>query len=96
MAILVVRVIDQGSNPLRTQPGDVVEVVEDGHTFSASEQALYRFITVPGSEAEYAYLKTPKYEGEDLVAKRAVRLDLTSFERSTATKAELDTLVRTR
>lgn len=64
MARLCVRVApndhptDPTLNALRSQPGDVVCVVEDDHQFSAGELncGQYRFIDVPGPASDYSNL----------------------------------------
>lgn len=56
MARLVIRILpnahptDPSLTPLRTQEGDVVEIVDDGHAFSFAELNCghYRMVDVPG------------------------------------------------
>ena len=57
---------DPSKTPLRTQPGDVVEIREDGHVWRPGELncGQYRFIDVPGPESEWAYLKDHVKSGE--------------------------------
>lgn len=104
MAILVVRVLPNGASLHRTQPGDVVDIVEDGHTFSEGERnsGHYRFITVPGPVADYADLKEPQIVDEVLLAKRGRTLDITQLRtpqmrnKTSFTKTEVTNLVRVR
>ncbi len=87
MAVLCVRVADNrhptdpSLDALRTQPGDVVEVVADGHAFSAGELGCgqYRFVSVPGVDpAEFDHLREPAMAKDEvtMLGLRRLRLDI--------------------
>lgn len=87
MARLVVRIHDN-SHPdpnldrLRTKPGDVVEVCEDGHFFADAEYAVYRIINVPGVPAvEFEHLKAAVLDAdENMIIRRKLSLDRVALE----------------
>jgi hypothetical protein len=91
---------------LRTQEGDVVEIVDDGHVFSFAELNCghYRMLDVPGvPQDELVHLVTPVKDAQGRMTKRrAQQVDLTVLRtpawrnRTTATKAEVDILTRTK
>ena len=100
MARLCVRIApnnhpaDANLDALRTQPGDVVCIVDDDHVFSSAELncGQYKIIDVPDvPQEDLAYLVTSVYDAEQkLVSRRAVKLELT--EKTTVTKSEIDAL----
>ena len=112
MARLVVRIApndhptDPSLTPLRTLPGDVVEIVEDGHQFSLSELncGQYRFIDVPRVLSEqFLSLKQPVEDAEGrMIKRRALALDVTALrsgqwaKKTTATKTQIDSIIVTR
>jgi hypothetical protein len=112
MARLVIRILpnahptDPSLTPLRTQEGDVVELVDDGHVFSFAELncGQYRIMDVPGvPQDELVHLKAHVEDAQGRMTKRrAQQLDLTVLrtpawrDRTTATKAEIATLTRTK
>lgn len=112
MARLCIRVApnahptDPTLTPLRTQPGDVVAVVEDGHVFSAGERTSgeYRIIDVPGvAEAALTHLIEHVTDAEgDLARVRRLTLNAAVLgvgpwkNRITATKAQIDSITVTR
>ena len=82
--LCVRRLPNDTTNPLRTQPGDVVCMVDDDHVFTKAEQMLYRIIDLPGVPQEkLAYLLEPlNLAGagdEVMLARRKVKLDLDVF-----------------
>ena len=104
MARLLIR-IAPNSNPsdpsldaLRTQPGDVVCIVEDDHVFSECERlnGQYRIIDVPGVSAnDFNELLIPVLDVNGMLMKlRSKTLDFTALKvgMTTATKAEIDSL----
>ena len=70
---------DPSKDILRTQPGDVVEICEDGHQWSFTELncGQYKFVDIPGVPSEeLVHLKNPVYdENGQLIAKRGITLD---------------------
>jgi hypothetical protein len=95
MARLCVRIADNAHptdpklTPLRTQPGDVVCVVEDDHQFSKSElsNGQYLIVDVPGvPEPQLAYLTGSTFDKDGfLVAKRAKALDVPALKNAGTT-----------
>jgi hypothetical protein len=64
---------DPSLTPLRTRPGDIVEIREDGHVWRLNNQdnlgpasvcGQYRFVDVPGQESNWTYLKESVLYGE--------------------------------
>lgn len=104
MARLCIRQLPNDTeNPLRSQPGDVVSMVDDDHVFTTAERALYRIIDLPGVPQEkLAYLLEPQNlmgaAGEEMIALRKVRLDLAVFPaaQKVATEANIAAVVRER
>ena len=111
MAILVVRILpnehptDTALTPLRTAPGDVVEIVEDDHQFSQGERNCghYRFITVAGIGSEqFLALKASRFDvNGNMTRRRDKALDSTVLQttwvgQTTATKAQVDAITITR
>ena len=112
MARLVIRILpndhptDPALTPLRTQEGDVVELVDDGHVFSQAEltNGQYRILDVPGvPQDELVHLKAHVEDAQGRMTKRrAQQLDLTVLrtpawrDKTVATKAEIATLTRTK
>ncbi len=95
MARLCVRVADNAHptdpklTPLRTQPGDVVCVVEDGHQFSKSElsSGQYLIVDVPGvPEPQMAYLCVSVFDKDGaMVARREKALDVPTLKNAGTT-----------
>lgn len=109
MARLCIRVAanlhptDSRLNALRTQLGDVVEIMEDGHIWSRVERACgqYRFLDVPGvSAVALSSLVAPKVDAatQTLLARRLNTLDITALRsavwasRTEATKTQIDAI----
>jgi hypothetical protein len=110
MARLCIRVkanlhpTDSTLNAKRTQAGDVVCVVEDGHVFSAGELNCghYRIIDVPGvSQADMISLIESVFDtdGATMLKRRKWEIPITILNnatwvgRTTATKAQIDAVV---
>lgn len=78
---------DPTKTPLRTRPGDVVEIREDDHNWRPGEvlSGQYRFVDVPGPASAWTYLKDavllgevlPEFIGreQELYRRRRVSLD---------------------
>lgn len=105
MAQLCIRIASQGSSLLRTQPGDVVEIVDDAHQFSLAERSngQYRIISVPGPQELYAHFKQQHYDvSGELTHARRVTLDVNALrdpvwrDRTTFDPSEIAALTRTR
>ncbi len=112
MARLCVRVADNRHptdaklDALRTQIGDVVCIVDDGHVFSAAERncGQYRFIDVPGvSQEALLALVASKFDANSVMtARRIVSLDATALKsgawssKTTATKTQIDAITITK
>lgn len=111
MAKLCIRILpnpnttDPTLDVLRTQEGDVVWVAEDDHVFSLGELncGQYRFIDVPGIQADLIYLMEPVVDAdEQMIARRKLTLDSSALktafwsEKTTATKNELDSITLTK
>ena len=88
---------------MRTQAGDVVCVVDDGHQFSFGELncGQYRFIDVPGvSQAELINLVESVFDVDEatMLRVRKVTLPIAILSagvwknRTTATKAQIDSI----
>ena len=88
---------------LRTQPGDVVEVVADDHVFSLAERTngQYRIIDVPGVPAsEFLHLKEPLLSADEvtIMRRRGRGFNLNVLNspawsnRASATKAQIDAI----
>lgn len=108
MARLCVRIKPNGNNvnpeldKWRTQLGDVVCIVEDGHVFSERELncGQYRFIDVPGVPVEdLLLLVLPSIDANEQSSSiRDLALDFSALisgpwrNRTAATKAQLDTI----
>jgi len=113
MARLCIRVApndhptDPELNKLRTQPGDVVCIVNDDHQFSQGELncGQYRIIDVPGvPQIELIYLckqHVDDVEGNP-IQRRLWSLDAAALrvgqwrDRTSATQAQIDAIVITR
>ena len=108
MTRLCIRVQENpGGDPTgRTQPGDVVCMVDDDHKFNYAEMnnGHYRIIDLPGVPQEkLAYLLEPKVEvilggvepEERPLARRAVKIDLAAFpaKQKVATEADIAAVV---
>ena len=104
MARLVIRILpnahptDPSLTPLRTQEGDVVCLVDDGHVFSFAElnNGHYKILDVPGvPQEELVHLVAAVEDGEGkMIKRRAVELDKAVLEgarknKTTATKSEI-------
>jgi hypothetical protein len=112
MARLCVRILpnnhptDASLTPKRTQVGDVVCVVDDGHVFSHVElnNGHYRIVDVPGvSQEELAHLCAMIVDADDnIVKRRTVALDfdvLNSAQwvgKTEATKAQIAAITITK
>lgn len=106
MARLCIRIAPNDTRSvLRDQPGDVVDIQEDSHAWSAAERncGQYRFIDVTGASVEaLANLVAVKREGRRILARRIVSLDVTALRsgqwggRTTATKTQIDAITITR
>ena len=113
MARLCVRVAsnnhptDASLNALRTQPGDVVCLVDDSHVFSLCERTngQYRIIDVPGvSQEQLVALVEQVYAADEatLVKRRRLALDAAALKvgawrnRTSATKSQIDAITVTR
>lgn len=93
---------DPSLTPLRTNEGDVVCLVDDGHVFSAAELVCghYRIVDLPGVRQEDLLdLVEHAEDAEGKMVKRRVKnLDKDVLKspvwinKATATKAELDGL----
>ena len=91
--------------PLRTRPGDVVEIKPDGWEWRPGElnSGQYRFVDVPGvAEGDLVQLKTPRYSGTTMTRIRNQCLDATLISqgawigRTSATLAQIDAVTITR
>jgi len=97
---------DAALNALRTQEGDVVCVVEDGHAFSPSELACghYRILDLPGVDpADCNHLVEPVTDADEIMTRRRkVALNPALLkagvwaERKTATLAQVTALLMAR
>ena len=111
MARLVIRVLpnahptDPALTPLRTQEGDVVEIVDDDHVFRPSIfNGHYRILDVPGvPQEELVHLKAHVEDAQGKITKRrAQMLDITVLpvhaqrDSITMTKAQIAALTRAR
>jgi hypothetical protein len=112
MARLCIRILsndhptDAALTPLRTRPGDVVEIKEDGWEWRPGElnSGQYRFVDVPGvPEAELAYLKESVYDaGGGMLRRFRQTLDIAVIStgawtgRTSATKAQIVAVTRLR
>lgn len=102
MTRLCIRAVaNDTDSPLRTQPGDVICMVEDDHVFNAAEMALYRIIDLPGVPQEkLVYLMEPLYlagaADETMVAVRKRKIDLAAFPKNqrVATEKNIADVVR--
>lgn len=113
MARLAVRIY-QNPDPdpemakFRSQPGDVLDICEDGHIFTDAEYRLYRVINVPGIPAEaFGGLKEHERDAEEnIIGYRKVRLDRAALDveiariraeqRGPLTDADIDANTRAR
>ena len=95
MARLCVRIAANGDNPLRTQPGDVVCIMEDAHKWSNAELncGQYKFLEIPGVAAE-KLLDLMAHEEQDgeMVKRRTVALDLKGIKSPRLTEKQVDLL----
>ncbi len=105
MAILCIRVAknnhptDKSFDLMRTQVGDIVCIVEDGHAFSSGELncGQYRFIDVPGvPQADLIHLIDHVEDAEGRVIQlRAKSIDVAALNsapwktKTTATKTQI-------
>lgn len=84
---------DKSLDALRTQPGDVVEIREDGHEWSKAELncGQYKFVDVPGvPESEFTYLKEHVEDADgNMVARRKVKLDEKKLDKTAMSKADV-------
>lgn len=110
MARVVIRIqpndhpTDAALTPLRTRLGDIVEILEDGHVFSASELSCghYRVVDIPGvAAASLADLVQAAFDGQGRMTKRrAFTLDTTLLTHpawrnvTTVTEAQLRNFVK--
>ena len=104
MAILCIR-ISPNDPPaaLRTKPGDVVCIVDDGHVFSRAELdcGQYLFINIPGvQQAEFVSLVAHMEDASgNMIKRRAKTLNIAALNsapwktRTSATKAQLLTII---
>jgi len=109
MARLCIRILpnpntaDPSLDVMRTQPGDVVAVAEDGHQFSFGELncGQYRFIDVPGiPQADMINLIESVFDVDEATMLRVRKVTLPIAElsagvwknRTTATKAQIDSI----
>ena len=86
--------------PLRTRPGDVVALVDDGHVFSDCERnnGQYRIIDLPGvPQEDLVHLVTPRFDANNVMTRRYNQtLDISAISagawrnRTSATKAQID------
>ena len=82
--------------PLRTRPGDIVEIKPDGWEWRSGElnSGQYRAVDVPGvNESSLVHLKTPRYSGSTMTRIRNQCLDFTAISQSawvSRTSATLD------
>jgi hypothetical protein len=94
---------DANLNDMRTQAGDVVCIVDDGHVFSKAELECghYRIIDVPGvSQAELTDLIDAVFDadGSTMTKRRKWTLPIGVLDagvwknRTTATKAQIDAI----
>ena len=91
---------------LRTQEGDVVCLVDDGHVFSQAEltNGQYRILNLPGvPQEDLVHLVTPVEDTEGtMVKRRAHSLDPVALQnvawqgKTGATQAELATITVTK
>lgn len=106
MARLIVRITNNPNNsdpsltPLRTQRGDVVQIVPDNHIFSEAEMFCghYKIIDMPGVAAEDLRYLVDGVLGVDdeVIALRAVRINEAGLARTEMTEVEARTLTRSR
>jgi hypothetical protein len=97
---------DAALTPLRTRPGDIVEMKEDGWVWRPGELncGQYRFVDVPGvSEATLAHLMAARFDANGVMTHRKdMTLDIAVIStgpwsnRTTATKAQIDAVTITR
>lgn len=97
---------DPSLDVMRTQLGDVVCIVDDGHIFSSAElnSGQYRIVDVPGvSQEELIYLCAHVDDAEGkMIRRRAVTLDADALRagawrtRTTATKTQIAAITVTR
>lgn len=98
---------DPSLDALRTQPGDVVCIVDDGHVFSKCEMTngQYRIVDVPGvTQDQLASLVEQVYAADEatLLKRRRLALDITALKtgawktRASATKAQIDAITITK
>lgn len=99
MARLCVRVApsDASAGALRSQPGEVICIMEDGHEWSPGELACgqYRFIDVPGTPAEKLLdLMAPVEVDGEITKRRAQMLDATAVRGAPkdVTEAEIEAM----
>jgi hypothetical protein len=92
---------DPSQNALRTRPGDVVEIGEDGHVWEGETAGgQYRFIDVPGvSRESLLNLMSPVRDGAGRMTRRftatldiSVLNNVTWIGRTSATKAQVDAI----
>jgi len=98
MARLCVRIADNAHptdpklTPLRTQPGNVICVVDDKHEFSKAEltNGQYMIVDVPGvPESDLAYLCEPAFDKSGvMIAKRAQSLDIATLQSDPSYKTD--------
>jgi len=94
---------DANLNVMRTHPGDVVCIVDDGHVFSHAELncGQYRIIDVPGvSQEELTDLVDAVFAADEstMLKRRRLTLPIAILNagvwknRTTATKAQIDAI----
>jgi hypothetical protein len=92
--------------PLRTRPGDVVEMCEDGHEWRPGELncGQYRFVDLPGvPAADLVHLKTAVHDANGVMVRRFNQtLDISALNagawrtRTSATRSQIDAITITR
>jgi hypothetical protein len=112
MARLCIRILsndhptDAALTPLRTRPGDIVEMKEDGWVWRPGELncGQYRFVDVPGVPCEdLLHLFVSRFDANGVMTHRKdMTLDIGVIStgqwrnRTTATKAQIDAVTITR
>ena len=98
---------DAALTPLRTRPGDVVEIKPDGWEWRSGElnSGQYRVIDVPGvAEGDLVHLKTEVYAADEvtIIRRRNQCLDIAALAagpwrtRTSATRNQLAAITITR